>query len=315
MRNRSYKKLTLQQFRSLYETAQQGSFLAAAAALKLSQPTIWKQVHALEREFAVKLVEPHGRGCTLTAAGRRLVEMIGPAVESMASVRERFRADLAGEGEQLTVAVTPRMLVDEIAPCLRAYHTQFPKTRFTFLELSIEEVPVAVLKRHADLGFTPAPLTAEQLDLLSAEPVYALEVRLIAPKDHPLARRRVVRLHDLGRYPILNRPGNVPHPLARAFLDLHGARRVTSCLVHAGLAASIRCFVKMGYGIGFITVPACVPPDPELHERSLRRHFEDLNVHLIRRRGSFIPTAGEEFIRFLRQELGAGLPQRDRGGS
>src|SRR5260370_1122989 len=115
--NRSYKELTLQQLRSLCETARQGSFVAAAKALDLSQPTVWKQVHALERKFGTKLVDPHGRGCALTAAGRLLVEMIGPAVESMATIHERFRAAWADEGEQLTVAVTPRMLLDEMASC------------------------------------------------------------------------------------------------------------------------------------------------------------------------------------------------------
>jgi molybdate transport repressor ModE-like protein len=108
-RSRSYKELTLQQLRSLCETARQGSFVAAAAALGLSQPTVWKQIHALEREFGAKLVEPHGRGCTMTAAGRLLVELVGPAVESIAGARERFRAARADEGEQLAVAVTPRI--------------------------------------------------------------------------------------------------------------------------------------------------------------------------------------------------------------
>jgi DNA-binding transcriptional LysR family regulator len=301
----------MQQLRSLCETAERGSFLAAAAVLGLSQPTVWKQVHALEREFAVALVEPHGRGCALTAAGRLLVEMIGPAVESIASVRERFRAALAGEGEQLTVAVTPRMLVDDLAPCLRTYHAQFPKTRFAFLELNDDEVAAAVLEHHVHFGFTPTHLTAEQLALLSAESVYVLEVRLIAPKDHPLAGRRVVRLSDLARYPILNRPTGSSNALARTILKLHAARRVKSDLVCAGFVTSIRHFVKMGYGIGLIPSPPGVPSDPELHERSLRRHFEDFNVNLIRRRGGYIPFAGEEFIRFVRQGLGAGLSQRD----
>ena len=85
----------------------------------------------------------------------------GPiAVESIASVRERFRAALADEGEQLAVAVTPRMLLDDIAPCVSQYHARSPKTRFTFWELSDEEVAGAVLERQVDFGFTPTPLTA-----------------------------------------------------------------------------------------------------------------------------------------------------------
>jgi DNA-binding transcriptional LysR family regulator len=267
---------------------------------------VWKQVHALEREFGVKFVEPHGRGCTMTAAGQLLVEMIGPAVESIAAVRERFRAALADEGEQLAVAVTPRVLLDDIAPCVTKHHAQFPKTRFTFLELVDGEVAGAVLERHADLGFTPTPLTGEQLGLLAMEPAYALEVRLITPKDHPLARRRMVRPQDLSHYPILNRPPTgAATALARFLAEHYGARRRPAALVHAGFASSVRRFVKMGYGIALIPMPPSVPPDPDLHERPMRRHFEDITVGLVRRRGGYIPAVGEEFIRLVRQELGS----------
>ncbi len=305
-RPHSYKETTLQQLRSLCETARQGSFLAAAAALGLSQPTVWKQVHALERQFGTKLVEPHGRGCTLTGAGRRLVELIGPAVESVTSVRERFLAVLAEEGEHLTVAVTPRMLLDDLAPCLPKFHTGSPKTRFTFLELSDEDVPGAVLERHADFGFTPSALSAEQRELLATEPVYALEVRLITPRDHPLARRRVVRPQDLRRYPLVNRPptGNA-NPFARAVLELQETRPGRGDLVRAGFASSVRRFVKLGYGIGLIPMAPAVPPDPDLHERPLRGQIGDLAVCLVRRRGGYITAAGEEFIRLVRAELGA----------
>src|SRR2546428_11145744 len=72
---RAYKEMTLQQLRSFCETARLGSFSAAAAALGLSHPTVWKQVHALEREFGAQLVKPFGRGCQLTEAGRVLAEL------------------------------------------------------------------------------------------------------------------------------------------------------------------------------------------------------------------------------------------------
>jgi DNA-binding transcriptional LysR family regulator len=304
----NYKEVTLQQLRSLCETARQGSFLAAAASLGLSQPTVWKQVHALEREFGARLVEPHGRGCNMTSAGRLLVEMIGPAVESIASVRERFRAALAEEGEQLAVAVTPRMVLDEMALCVAKSHDRSPKTRFTFLELSDEEVPVAVLERQADFGFTPSPLKPEHFGVLSLTPAYRLEVRLIAPKNHPLARQRRVRLSDLSRYPIINRPP-AGGALARFLLDLHGSRRGARSLLQAGFASSIRGYVKMGYGIGLLTVPPSTQPDPDLHERPMRHSFEEITVGLICRRGGFITAEGEAFIRLVCEELGAGRPR------
>ena len=62
----TYKQLQMQQLRSLAETARLGSLAEAAKALGVAQPTVWEQVHALERYFGAKLVEPRRRGCRLT---------------------------------------------------------------------------------------------------------------------------------------------------------------------------------------------------------------------------------------------------------
>jgi DNA-binding transcriptional LysR family regulator len=152
-----------------------------------------------------------------------------------------------------------------------------------------------------------------QLEVLCAEPLYALEVRLIAPTDHPLARRRrAIRPQDLRPYPIINRlPGGGPTPIARVILGLDGARRGTGGLVHTGFANSVRRFVKLGYGIGLIPVAPSVPPDPDLHELPLRHPFGDVTVGVVRRWGGSIPAAGEGFIRLVREELGSGLSRSE----
>ncbi len=58
---RAYKDITLQQLRSFCETVRVGSLTAAADALGLARPTVWKQVHALERQLGMLLLEPHAR--------------------------------------------------------------------------------------------------------------------------------------------------------------------------------------------------------------------------------------------------------------
>jgi DNA-binding transcriptional LysR family regulator len=307
--SRRYKELTLQQLRSLCETARRGSFVAAAAALDVSQPTVWKQVHALEREFGVKLVEAHGRGCAMTAAGQSLVELVGPAVEAITSARERFRALLANEGDELSVALPPRTLLEEVGSCLGRFHARSPKTRFTFRELDDELVADAVLERRADFGLTPVPLAEEQRKTLVAEPLYALEVRLITPRDHPLARRRTVRLPDLRPYPFVHGPAVCSIESTRAVLERSGADQGAKYLVHTGFASSIRRFVRMGFGIGLVPAIPSAPHDPDLHERSMSGYIGEIGVHLVRRRGAYVPPAGEDFIQFLRQELGTQASQ------
>src|SRR3989442_6963949 len=123
---RAYKEMTLQQLRSFCETARLGSFSAAAAALGLSHPTVWKQVHALEREFGAQLVKPFGRGCQLTEAGRVLAELAAPVVAGMVSLKQRFRDTVLQTPGRLTLATTPRILVEELPACLRGLEAHLP---------------------------------------------------------------------------------------------------------------------------------------------------------------------------------------------
>lgn len=60
--------------RAFLVAAEEGSFSAAGRALGMSQPTIGRQVAALEEELDVILFERAGHGPTLTATGLSLVE-------------------------------------------------------------------------------------------------------------------------------------------------------------------------------------------------------------------------------------------------
>ena len=41
---------------------------------------------------------------------------------------------------------------------------------------------------------------------------YELDVTLVTPRDHPLARRRRVRVRDLKSYPLVNAPASFADP-------------------------------------------------------------------------------------------------------
>jgi DNA-binding transcriptional LysR family regulator len=62
--------------RAFLVTAEEGSLSAAARALAMSQPTLGRQVDALERELGVALFERVGRGLTLTPAGLALLDHV-----------------------------------------------------------------------------------------------------------------------------------------------------------------------------------------------------------------------------------------------
>ncbi len=72
--------------RALLVTAEEGSYSAAARALGSTQPTIGRQVAALEEELGVTLVQRVGRGLELTEAGLDLIEHLRVMADAARSV-------------------------------------------------------------------------------------------------------------------------------------------------------------------------------------------------------------------------------------
>lgn len=73
--------------RAFLVTAEEGSLSAAARALGMAQPTLGRQVDALESELGVVLFERSGRGLVLTPSGLELLDHVramGEAASHMA---------------------------------------------------------------------------------------------------------------------------------------------------------------------------------------------------------------------------------------
>lgn len=83
--------------RAFLVTAEEGSLSAAARALNLAQPTLGRQVAALEEELGVALFERVGRGLTLTPSGLELVEH----VRAMGEAANRLSLTASGQAQSI----------------------------------------------------------------------------------------------------------------------------------------------------------------------------------------------------------------------
>tara|TARA_R110002096_G_scaffold302563_1_gene497450 strand:+ start:1282 stop:2184 length:903 start_codon:yes stop_codon:yes gene_type:complete len=81
--------------RAFLVTAEEGSLAAAARALDMTQPTLGRQVAALEQEIGVDLFNRRGRGLELTPNGTKLVEH----VRAMGDAANRFSLSATGESD------------------------------------------------------------------------------------------------------------------------------------------------------------------------------------------------------------------------
>ena len=81
--------------RAFLVTAEEGSLAAAARSLGMAQPTLGRQVTALEREIGVDLFTRRGRGLELTPNGIKLLAH----VRLMGEAASRFSLSASGKSE------------------------------------------------------------------------------------------------------------------------------------------------------------------------------------------------------------------------
>ncbi len=115
--------------RALLATAEEGSYSGAARVLKTTQPTIGRQISALEASLGVTLVERNVKGQSLTQAGSDLLDHVrrmGDAATLISMIAERQAQEVTGEvvitaTDLLSAAILPRILLPlrETAPGIK----------------------------------------------------------------------------------------------------------------------------------------------------------------------------------------------------
>ncbi|MGE3803979.1 MAG: LysR family transcriptional regulator, partial [Gemmataceae bacterium] len=281
---RASKEIRLQQLRSFCETARLGSLGAAATSLGLSQPTVWEQVHALEREFGTQLIESHRRGCRLTETGRLLAELALPLVTGADTLKQSFEEKRGAVEGRLTVAAPQRILVEDMHEVINRFRELYPRVRLRLVERVTGQVADAVESGEADLGVSTDREPSLASPWLRAEHAYYHDVLLVTQSDHPLARKKKLEPKDLVGHALVNAPEGFTRPEIAADLRQLGVFDDPPRPVEALTTAVIRHFVERGFGIGLVLGRLGAAPGG-LHERSMSDHFGKASICVIWRKG------------------------------
>ncbi len=190
--------LDLRRLRALHAVVETGSVTAAAQQVSYTPSAISQHVAALEREVGSVLLERSGRGVRPTDAGRLLAEHAGVLLARMAEAEAAMAALRAGESGVLRVVSFPTAGAGLLPTALAALRRQLPH-----MEVDIRvgerdqalpmvrqgDVDVAVIEEHPPDVVSPDGL--RRLHLLD-DPY-----RVVLPRDHRLAGRRVIDLVEL----------------------------------------------------------------------------------------------------------------------
>jgi len=227
--------------------AELGSFTQAEHQLHVPQPTLSKQIRALERELEHPLFERTGRGVVLTEAGRRF----HAHAHALLTQAERTRREMIAGSGLLTgecavgfpSGVGRAITVDLVRAC----QARLPDARLVLYEMRSREVVEQIGEGRIDLGLAhhPRPGTRHTAKLLIAEPLY-----LVSAAGDPSATAQPVTVQQLAAFGFVvhgdrhTRRGLILSEIANATIDLNVVAEVGSTdavldLVQAGMGHAV----------------------------------------------------------------------------
>ena len=148
--------------KAFLETAETGSLSAAARKLELTQPTLSRQVAAIEQQMGVTLFERVGKAMALTPTGLELLEharAMGAAAEALGlAATGRSQA----VGGVVSVSATDAVAAQLLPPLVRRLREQEPGIA---IEVISSNAVSDLLRREADIAIRH--VKPEQPDLIA----------------------------------------------------------------------------------------------------------------------------------------------------
>lgn len=229
------------QVRAFLATAEKGSFSGAARALSTTQPTIGRQIGALEEALGVTLVERSVRGLTLTEAGRDLLDHVRAMAEAatlISMVAEGNSQDVTGE---VTVTGTDLLSALVLPGVLRPLRETAPGVRVRILASSDLE---NLTERDADIAIRH--VRPDQPDLI-ARHLGDFRANLFAATNYLDHAGRPDSLRDIANYDFV---GNAdPERLMAPLHNMGIPVRPESFVMTSANGVVAWELVKAGYGV------------------------------------------------------------------
>ena len=246
--------LSARQLEAVLAVAEYGSFIAASARLRISQPALTRTIKRIEAALGVRLFERSTRHVQITQAGREFVAVAERMLNDLRLTVRSLR-EVAEERRGRLILSSIMSVASGILPVLlAAYRVDRPGMEIHVREGVHGSVLEDVRSGVADLGLS---YVDDLPDAIEGFPLQRETFSVVVPKRHRLAARRSVSLGELRDEPIVALPS-----------DSRTRRTIDAAASTAGLSlrqvvtvsqfATLMGCVRAGVGLAIVPTGATV---------------------------------------------------------
>lgn len=193
--------MELRVLRYFLTVAKEQSFTKAADQLHITQPTLSRQLKALEEELGTVLLNRGGHSITLTEDGLLLKRRALELIDLEDKIVDEFKGnDELLEGK-ITIGCGEFNTVEIMAKICGIYKKKYPRVQIAIHTGTADKIYDMMNKGLVDIGLFMEPVDTEGLDYIriSNSDHWVVAMR----PDDPLAAKAVIRKEDLFALPLV----------------------------------------------------------------------------------------------------------------
>ena len=249
---------TLQQLRILKAIATEKNFTKAAELLHLSQPSLSKQVKALEKNLDILLINRENNKISLTENGRVFLQY---SERILALCEESCRAliDLKnGERGNLTVGASQTIGIYLLPRVLALFAQNYSQINLKVQVNSTRVIAKNVINREIDIAVVGGEIPNELQKNLIVENFVEDEFSLIIAKSHPFAAKKKITKEDLYHlnFITLNSNSTIRKFIDNILIQNQIETKQLKIIMQLNSIEGIKTAVSLGLGAAFVSSSA-----------------------------------------------------------
>lgn len=197
----------IENFKIFSDLVESQSFSRAAKLNGVTQSAVSQQLRAMEKHFAVLIVDRSQKQFRLTREGQKLYDSAKEILhryEKLVSDLQEMKKVISGT---IHISTIYSIGLHELPPYITRFLKEYPSVNVRVEYRRSNLVYEDILHNSVDLGLIAFPSKMRQLDIL---PFLEDQLVMICNPDHPLGKKKSVEIKDLGEEKFIGFDQDIP---------------------------------------------------------------------------------------------------------
>lgn len=189
--------MNINQLKYFIAVAEYKSFTKAANQYYISQTAVTQQIHALEEQMDVVLIDRTKRPIALTPAGNVFLNEAKAILERMNNAMSKVHDASTGLVGTLRIGYTRGYERSDLSNIMRAFHLDYPKVLITCHRCDTDMLAAGLFNNDYDIIFTWDSTNIVQEGNIEYKMMEKVPLTVALYNSHPLAQRKHLNRREL----------------------------------------------------------------------------------------------------------------------